>query len=134
MLTERGNGMEYYNPACVINKVPGDRFQQKPKLRGTHVPRESATKPSAAFCQLPVAEFQLQNPASNWRHVHYGYKEIKQILEGACNKLELVERERYVMQQKARIEAYKKGISLADIEHVQWYDFSKCPKKYCHHQ
>ena len=127
--------MEYYNRVWVVNKIPGnDEFRQKPKICETRIRRESPRIPSAALCQLPeqlpAAEFPLQNPPNNWKHVHYGHKEVKRTLENACKQLELVERERFIMEQKARIEACKKGISLPDIEHIQWYDFSKYPTKY----
>ena len=35
------------------------------------------------------------------------------------------------MQQKVRIENCKKGANLHDLDSVQWYHYSKCPKNIC---
>jgi len=43
-------------------------------------------------------------------------------------KLKMVERDRYIMQQMARIENCHCGMDLQELEHIQWYHYSGFPK------
>ena len=45
-------------------------------------------------------------------------------------KLEMVERDRYIMQQMARIENCRFGMDHHELKRIQWYHYSGCPKKY----
>ena len=56
--------------------------------------------------------------------------DVTEVLKKVCVKLEVVARDRYVMQQKARIEQCRYGMDLKNLEQIQWFHYSKCPKKY----
>ena len=57
-------------------------------------------------------------------------KDIERVLTEACKKLAEVERERYIWQQRARIEGCLNGKSLLELNNMEWYHFSGYPKKY----
>ena len=111
---------------------------------GILIHRESLRK--SPMTKLPTTEFQesdshnvinlsrnvcnKQPPKRQCSTKQYGPKEIEIILNGASKKLQLVERQRYIMKLQARIDVCQKGMDLADIENIEWYDFSKCPTKY----
>ena len=50
------------------------------------------------------------------------------LLKKVCVKLEKVARDRYVMQQMAKIEMCRCGIDLQELEHIEWDQYSGCPK------
>ena len=64
------------------------------------------------------------------RRLAKGADVTEEVLKKVCVKLEMVARDRYVMQQKARIEQCRSGMDLKNLEQIQWYHYSKCPKKY----
>ena len=57
-------------------------------------------------------------------------KSVDIILAEACKKLETVKVERYIMRQQAKIEGCKKGVDQKQLKHLEWFDYSGCPKKY----
>lgn len=50
------------------------------------------------------------------------------LLKKVCAKLEMVARDRYVMQQMARIEKCRSGVELSKLKQVKWHHYSRCPK------
>jgi len=57
--------------------------------------------------------------------------ETRLLLQLAATKLAHVQKQRYTMLQKAKIEACYGGLSLDKIEkEISWHDFSRCPRKY----
>ena len=54
---------------------------------------------------------------------------LKMLLTKVSKKLEEVQTQRCVMQEKAKIERHRQGIDHK-LESAQWFDFSQCPKKY----
>lgn len=48
----------------------------------------------------------------------------------ASNKLEEVEAQRCVMQEKAKSERCQQEIDANKLESVEWFDYSRCPRKY----
>ena len=63
-------------------------------------------------CQKPVKPPYIRK--------QYGPKEVEETLSGACKKLQLVEKERYTMKLKAKIEACEKGTELPKLKHIEW--------------
>lgn len=55
---------------------------------------------------------------------------LKMLLSKTSKKLEEVEAQRCVMQEKAKAERHQQGIDVNKLEAVQWFDFTGCPKKY----
>lgn len=57
--------------------------------------------------------------------------ETGMLLQLAEEKLKDVQRKRYIMLQKAKIEAVCQGKDPEFVEkHTCWHDYSKCPKMY----
>ena len=53
------------------------------------------------------------------------------LLEIVSTRLKEVQKERFVMQQMAKIEACQNNLgSFEDIEKLEWYDYSGCPQKF----
>lgn len=55
---------------------------------------------------------------------------LKMLFSKASNKLEEVEAQRCVMQEKAKSERYQQEIDANKLESVEWFDYSGFPRKY----
>ena len=73
----------------------------------------------------------LPTPPQERRRSRYRPEpDTKILLHKVCAELVLVLKERFVMQNMAKIEACCQGEDFEKIEKLDWYDFSGCTKKY----
>ena len=91
-----------------------------------YVPDSTGCQPcrESPCIDLPAA------PKPKPRPKQYTSKDVELLLHEACKKLVTVQRERYVMGLKVRMEGCLNGKSLSELEMLEWYHFSGCPKKY----
>jgi len=57
-------------------------------------------------------------------------RSVDLLLLEVCEKLKMVQMERYIMLQQAKIEGYNKGMEWWKLDHLDWFDYSGCPKRY----
>ena len=91
-----------------------DRFMRSLRVRES--PRQY---PGCRHNQFPSARSHVRSPDVT-----------EDLLKKVRVKLQMVERDRYIMQQMARIEKCHCGMGFQELERIQWYDYSGCPKKY----
>ena len=118
----------YYTP--ISPQLPEVEDVKKPHMIGT-------------LCKLPATKLRPNKKNSHrqviqsktyhsvaFKGANRSCSDTGYLLQQVSSKLEVVERERYIMQQKARIEQCKRGANLNDLDSVKWYHFSNCQKKY----
>ena len=104
-----------------------DRIYEWSKSYGfKNSPRKSLAAEKPLECKLRYSSLEprrepRKNPES---------RSIDLILLEACKKLQVVQTERYIMRQQAKIEGCKKGMNWKQLKHLEWFDYLKCPKKY----
>ena len=78
-----------------------------------------------------MVALQVQH-AEQVRPNHWGENIPTEVsLEIASMRLKEVQKEQFVMQWMAKIEACQNNTgSFEDIEKLEWYDYSGCPQKF----
>ena len=72
----------------------------------------------------------LAAPKPQPKQKQYTSQDVDLLLHNVCKRLEIVQRERYMMLQKAKIEGCIKAKSFLELEQLEWYHYSGCAKKY----
>ena len=100
-----------------------DQMYEWSKCRG------SKKSPGKSLAAEKSKECKPRNSSSKPRRIPKG-RSVDSLLLEACEKLKVVKTDRYIMRQQAKIEGCKEGMNSKQLKHLEWFDYSKCPKKY----
>ena len=122
------------------NKISFDASRSSryytPKSLQVEEEKKPVNKPAVIYtlCKLPATK--LHSSTQNFQGQVRAKSATKScssqdtwcLLQQVSIKLETIERKRYIMQQKARIEWCKRGMKLTELDTIEWYHYSNCPK------
>ena len=104
---------------------------KSPQLSELEDKQKPVKKPDmiGTLCKLPATKLHSNTHFHRQRTKGIS-KDTRCLLRQVSIKLEAVKRKRYIMQQTARIEWCKEGAKLTDLDSIEFYHYSNCPKKY----
>ena len=117
------------------NKISFDTSRyymlKSPQLSELEDEQKPVKKPDmiGTLCKLPATKLR-SNTHFRRQKTKSSSQDTRCLLRQVSIKLEAVERKRYIMQQKARIEWCKEGVKLTDLDIIEFYHYLNCPKKY----